>query len=97
MTILLVIVTVCLGIFFSIQTIAAWYGIIDHWFTIKTAWSRILRNLVVWTGLTAAVALVLNDPFQTAFLWGLGGYAAFYILTFPTLRLILDKLGKPTV
>lgn len=65
-----------LGIYFSIRVIAALYGILDLWYTIRTAYPRVLGAILGWGLIAAALAWALPG---TAFLWGFGAYWLFFL------------------
>ena len=70
------------GMCICVQLIAALYGIIDLWYTMRTAYPRVIRRILVWTLLCVAIAWLLGEDLRPAFLWGLVGYVGFYIFSF---------------
>ena len=78
-----------LGVYLSIRVIAALFGIIDFWYTIGSAWPRVLRAVAGWGSLAALLSWALPG---TAFLWGFAGYAVFYasqfVIRYPLLALL---------
>ncbi len=82
MNILLNILFFTLGMCICVQLVAALYGIIDLWYTMRTAYPTVIRRILVWTTLCIAVAWLLGDNLRPSFLWGLIGYVGFYILSF---------------
>lgn len=75
------------GMIICVQLIAALYGIIDLRHAFKTEYAKIIRRILVWGILTAAIAWLLDDRLRPAFLWGLAGYFVFYPLTYSGLKL----------
>lgn len=71
-----------LGMCLCVQLMAAFYGIIDLWYTMRTAYPMVIRRILVWTLLCVAVAWLLGDVLRSAFIWGLVGYVGFYIFSF---------------
>ncbi len=71
-----------LGMCICVQLVAALYGIVDLRYTIRTAYPTIIRRILVWTSLIAAIVWLLGDDLRPAFLWGLIGYVGFYIFSF---------------
>jgi hypothetical protein len=67
-----------LGVWLSMRLVAAFYRIIDLWYTIGTRWLGVTVGIVVWSGLTIAVALMLHGPHRAAFLAGLVSFVVFY-------------------
>src|SRR3990172_2657540 len=79
MTLLLDAVLIAIGVHVSIRTVAALYRIIDLWYTIRTAYPRVLGAIAVWTGMIFVLAAVLPDPRRAAFFWGFAGFVPFYV------------------
>ena len=73
MTIIIKIVLFILGIYLSMRMIAALYGIIDLWYTIKTAYPRVIRGILFWGIITTCMLMFLGQ-YRYIFLWGLMGY-----------------------
>ena len=71
-----------LGMCLCVQLMAAFYGIIDLWYTMRTAYPMVIRRILVWTLLCVAVAWLVGDVLRSAFIWGLVGYGGFYIFSF---------------
>jgi len=83
MTIIVIKIAVfILGMLISVQLVAAFHGFIDLWYTIKTAYTRVIRNILVWGALVFVIAWLLAGRYQPAFLWGLVAYVFFYIGTY---------------
>ena len=82
MTILLNILLFLFGMCICVQLVAALYGIIDLWYTMRTAYPTVIRRILVWTLLGAAIAWLLGDGLRPAFIWGMAGYVGFYIFSF---------------
>ena len=70
------------GMCICVQLVAALYGIIDLWYTIRTAYLTVIRRILFWVLLCAAIAWLLDDNLRSVFLWGLAGYVGFFILCF---------------
>jgi len=68
-----------LGMSLMVQVLAAFYGILDLWYTLRTAWTLILKRILIWGGLTLAVSLFLSSDNRQAFLAGLAVYTGIYI------------------
>ncbi|HEY3120199.1 MAG TPA: hypothetical protein VGL15_06215 [Vicinamibacteria bacterium] len=67
-----------LGVWLSMRLVASLYRIIDLWYTIRTRWLGVTVRIVVWSGLTVAVALMLHGAHRAAFLAGLVSFVVFY-------------------
>ncbi|MBI4408904.1 MAG: hypothetical protein HY561_04295 [Gemmatimonadetes bacterium] len=82
-----------LGVYLSIRTIAALYRIPDLWYTMRNAWPKVLRGIAGWGGATVLMGALLPG-YRLAFLWGVAGYLAFYIVVGIVLsRVLLPKLA----
>lgn len=68
-----------LGVFVSIRIIAALYGILDLWCTIRTAWAGVLGRILGWGGWAAALLFWLTNAYRTAFASGLQAFLLFYL------------------
>lgn len=84
-------INICLflsGMYVSQRMIVALYGIIDFWYTIKTAYQKVMSAVLWWSGLTILIILLLGNEWRGAFLLGFG---AFFIL-YPAVFWIHDHL-----
>lgn len=90
MSTLLAVLLFALGVHLALRTVAALYRIIDLSYTIRTAYPRVLRGILVWSGSSAALGLLLAGEARAAFLWGFWGFVAFYlflyVVRYPLLR-----------
>ncbi|MEE8398723.1 MAG: hypothetical protein V3S89_06940 [Desulfobacterales bacterium] len=92
-----------LGMVLSVQLIAALYGIIDLWYTLRTVYLKVFGKITLWSGIVAAVFLALGESYRSAFLWGLGALVVFQIgtflgmklLTIRNIRLLEDERSEP--
>lgn len=80
MTFFLQILFFLIGVFFSINIIAACYSILDLWYTIRTAYKGVILRLAFWGIATGFLILILYKPNEKAFIWGILGYAGYYLL-----------------
>lgn len=71
-----------LGMSLCVQLVAALYGIIDLWYTLRKAYIDISRRILTWGLLTAFIAWILGNELRPAFLWGCAAYILIYILGF---------------
>ncbi len=90
MTIIIKIVVFILGIYLSMRMIAALYGIIDLWYTIKTEYPRVIRGVLVWGIITTCMVMFLGR-YRYAFLWGLMAYVFIYLFSYLPTRLVLIR------
>lgn len=95
MTLLGQIAAFALGTYLSIRMIAALYGIIDLWYTIATAYPRVVQRILLWGGTIIAVAFLLDRPFRTAFASGLLVFFLFYLSLFQLRHLFIRALRRP--
>ena len=90
MTIVIKIVVFIVGIYLSMRVIAAFYGIIDLWYTIKTAYPRVILNILVWSAITTSLVVLLGN-YRRAFLWGLLTYVLIYLFSYIMFKLPLIR------
>jgi len=94
MTVIIEIALFLAGMCLSVQVIAALYGIIDLWYTIKTAYPKVIRGILVWCAVTIAVAWFLGDLYRPAFLWGLAVYVLVYLGSFIGQQLLVKRNAR---
>lgn len=82
MDVMLKIVIFLFGMCVCVQLIAVLYGIIDLWYTMRTAYLTVIRRILVWVLVCVVIAWLLGDNLRPAFLWGLVGYVVFYFFSF---------------
>jgi hypothetical protein len=87
MTIIIQIIVFLLGMGICVQWVAALYGIIDLWYTFGTEYPKVIRRILIWSAVPAAIALLLGDPYITAFLLGFAAYVVFYPIAYSGLKL----------
>jgi branched-subunit amino acid transport protein len=100
MNALLAIASFLIGVYLSIRIIAALYRIIDLWYTIESAWPRVVRGILGWSGAAVVAALILQ---RAAFLSGAatsivlcaGLYAIIWRILVP--RMITRNVARPDV
>ena len=81
MTIIIKVIVFILGIYISMRTVAALYGLIDLRYTIKTAWPRVIRRILFWGVIATCLAVVLGQ-YRYVYLWGLTAYILIYLLSY---------------
>jgi len=86
---LITIVLFLLGMCISVQVIAAFYRIIDLWYTIHTAYLKVIQGILGWVGISVIIAVLLGDHWRRAFLWGLVLYVPFYLINFMLIQAII--------
>jgi hypothetical protein len=86
---LITIVLFLLGMCISVQALAAFYRIIDLWYTIHTAYLKVIQGILGWVGISFIIAVLLGDHWRRAFLWGLVLYVPFYLLNFMLIQAII--------
>jgi hypothetical protein len=79
MTLIVKVAVFILGVYLSIRLIAALYGILDLWYTIRTAYPKIIRGILGWGILIVAIGLILNSHYRSPFLWGIVAFLAFHV------------------
>lgn len=87
MTAILKIAVFILGMYLSVRLVAALYGVIDLWHTIRTAYPKVIRGILGWGIIISAIGLTLNSHYRSFFWWGL---VAFLVLQVGSI--LLNKL-----
>lgn len=83
-----------LGVYFSVRTIAAFYRVLDLWYTIRSAWPKATRGILAWTGATVLIAELLPASRRSAFVWGFAAYVAFYVAVGTLLsRVVMPRIA----
>lgn len=90
MTIIIKIAVFILGMYLSMRMIAALYGIIDHWYRIRTAYPKVILGILVWGVITICLAILLGD-YLYAFLWGLAAFVLIHLFNYIPGRLKLVR------
>ena len=80
------IIVFLLGMGLAVQVVAAFYGIIDLWYSIRTEYPRVLRRILFWCGFSGVIAFLAGEQLRPAFLWGLLLYFPLYIIQFYLLQ-----------
>lgn len=83
-----------LGIYLSGRIIAALYGIIDLWYTIKTAYPKVIRSIVGWSAIAGAVAWLIDTRYCPAFLYGLAAFAIWYVGSFWLTQILINRIRQ---
>ncbi len=85
-----------LGIFLGSQLIGALYGIIDLWYTIRTAYLRVVRNLLIWCAVIGATGFIVDVSLRPAFLGGIVTFAVWHVVLFWLFVLNAKMAARPT-
>jgi hypothetical protein len=91
MTTLLNILIFLLGMCLCVQCIAALYGIIDLWYTIRTTYPRVIRRVLFWAIVCLAIAWLMGEDWRPVFFWGFVGYIGFYVISFWGYQLLFRR------
>jgi len=84
------VVVFILGIYLSMRMIAAMYGIIDYWYTIKTAYPVVIKRIVGWSVITLFLIILLGN-YRQAFLWGMLSYGFIFLISYFPAKLLLMR------
>ncbi len=90
MTLFIKIIVFLFGMGISVQFIGALYSILDLWYTIDTAYPKVIRKILGWGGISCIIAVCLGPRWRGAFLWGMICYVPVYVIG----SLALDALLK---
>lgn len=80
-----------LGMYLSVRVVAALYRIIDLWYTIGTAYPKVIRGIVGWVGLSIAIAALLGEHYRQAFAYGFVAFLIFYPVSTISSKLLVGK------
>jgi hypothetical protein len=94
MTIIIKIALFVLGMYLSVRVVAALYRIIDLWYTIGTAYPKVIRGIVGWVGLSIAIAALLGEHYRQAFAWGFVLFVIFYPVTVFLSKLLVGRSAQ---
>lgn len=83
-----------LGMGVAVQVLAAFYGIIDLWYAIRTEYPRVIKGILFWCGISALLAFLVGEQLRPAFLSGIIFYLPFYITNFLILQSIIKYRYK---
>jgi hypothetical protein len=83
-----------LGVYACLRLTAASYRVIDLWYTIRTAYPRVVRGIVGWGGLLTGLALLLDGRRRTALLLGAAAFVLFYLSLY-ALRYVVVRKPAP--
>ena len=79
------------GAYLGMRSLAACYRILDLWYTIGTAYPRVVRGVLGWGGASALGAVLAGDLHRGAFLSGQGAFLIFYVSLFGLRHLVVRK------
>lgn len=94
MTLIIKIAVFVLGMYLSLRLVAALYRIIDLWYTIGTAYPKVIRGIVGWVGLSIAIAALLGGQYRQAFAWGFVVFLIFYPVNVFLSKLLVGRSSK---
>ena len=83
------IIVFLLGMGVAVQVLAAFYRILDLWYTIRTEYPRVIRGIVFWCGISGLIAFLVGDNLRNTFLGGMIFYIPFYVSNFYLLQSII--------
>ena len=83
------IIVFLLGMGLAVQVLAAFYGILDFQYTLRTAYPRVIRGILFWCGISALTAFLVGENLRNTFLGGMIFYLPFYAANFFLLQGII--------
>jgi hypothetical protein len=83
MTIIVQIALFFAGMYVSMRMIAALFRIVDLWYTINTAYPRMIRGVLGWGAVMAIMIVMLGGVLLTSFLFGLAVFSFLYLMGWP--------------
>ena len=90
------IIVFLLGMGVAVQIVAAFYRILDLWYTIRTEYPRVIRGILFWCGISGLIAFLVGEDLRNAFLGGMIFYVPFYVGNFYLLQSIIRYRYKKT-
>lgn len=85
-----------LGMYLSIRMIVALYRIIDLWYTMGTAYPRVIRGILICGAMILAIGWLLDPPYRTAFVSGLLAFLLLFLGLYLVFVALLRILQRPT-
>ena len=79
------------GVYLCLRLIAASYRVLDLWYTIRTAYAKVIRGIVGWGGVAAGLAVALEGPRRAAFLFGMLAFLLFYLSLYALRHLVIRR------
>jgi hypothetical protein len=79
------------GLYVSLRLIAATYSALDLWYTIRTAYPRVIRGILGWGGAALAAILLLHGGRRQAFVLGLLAFLVFYLSLYALRHLVVRR------
>jgi hypothetical protein len=94
MAILAKIIFFLFGMSICVQLIAALYGFIDLWYTIRTEYFKVVQRILIWILVSVAAFWLLPDFLRPSFLWGMIGYVFLYVIIYGFYHLLFARNTK---
>ena len=88
------IIAFLLGMGVAVQVLAAFYRILDLWYTIRTEYPRVIWGILFWCGLSACIAFLVGGNLRNAFLGGMLFYIPFYFANLFLIQSIITSRYK---
>jgi hypothetical protein len=82
------------GMSIRVQLIAALYGFIDLWYTIRTTYFTVVQRILIWSVISVATFWILPDFLRPSFLWGMIGYVFLYVIIYKFYHLLFARNTK---
>ncbi|HWO88337.1 MAG TPA: hypothetical protein VNL98_04220 [Gemmatimonadales bacterium] len=58
--------------------LAALYGPLDLWYTIRTAWPTVLRRILLWSAITVVLLVLLSGTPRATFIAGITAHLVIH-------------------
>ncbi len=95
MIIIIKIMLIMLGIYLATELMAAFYAILDLWYTIKSAYPKIILRILAWSGLTITIAILLGNQWRNVFLWSMLIFMILFLINFYSIQLLIRFVNRP--
>lgn len=83
MTIIVQIALFLSGMYIAMRMIAALFRIVDLWYTVNTAYPRMIRGVLGWGAVMVIMIVILGGILRTSFLSGVAVFSFLYLMGWP--------------
>jgi len=84
------------GLVVGVRVLAALYGPLDLWYTIRTAWPAVVRRIVVWVTVAAVLLALLRGAPRVAFVLGMAAHLMVHVATWFLIANTFPRKPAPT-
>lgn len=85
-----------IGLVLGIRLVAALYGALDLWYTIRTAWLVVLVRTGLWGGAVLVSLFLLNRDLRRVFLLGMALHVLMHVASWVLIVHSFPRRPSPT-